>query len=412
MRFVNELRAIALAVALVAPHAPAQTPPESSTPEVFEAVDPYTKGKPEALDRAGYVSLGPFPLADGIPTSDVEETLGGLRVLWVETAHFKVGSLLHSYRRGTDDQEEKTLLAQLKRLGKKVPRIQPQARIVDPWARLHLYAQRLEDLYAEFQGFAGITDADFALPRPPGADPAFPMGPGVHLGSEMKLSVLLLEKRTQVERVAKRWIQAGDSSFYRRRLPGGSWLFMASAEVVRDMGTPLDSALHALVATGVSYTMSSAFRGALHVRPVWFEHGLALEQGRRVEPRWCMFVLRDSVDPDDETWLWEQRLAALVHNDFVASWDEMLGWAATDLEARHHITAWSRVDWLRETNAAGFTRLLRAFSDPAEEPGADPAAPGFPAQVQARRIQAVLGKTPAELDEAWRKWVRKNYTRK
>jgi len=397
---------------LVAP-ARAQKPPESSTPEVFEAVDPYTKGKREALDKAGYFSLGPFPLADGNLTTDVEEALGGVRVLWVETAHFKLGSLLHTYRRGTDDQEEKRLSDELRRLAKKVPRIQANAREIDPWARLHLYAQRLEEQHAEFLALAGVTDADFTGKPAAGADAAVSMGPGKYLGSEMKLSVLLAEKPTQVDRFARRWIQTGESSWYRAMLPGGSWFFGVSAQVVRDMGTPLDSALHALVATGVSYSMTSAFRGTLHQRPVWFTHGLALHQGRKIEPRWCMYVVRDSAGPEDETWMWEQRLGGLVANDFVPSWDEMLGWPdSSKLEPRHHMAAWSRVAWLAESDRPGFQKLLRSLCQPPEAPGKDPAAPGFPAEIQQKRLLAALGRTPAELDEAWRKWVRKKYPRK
>src|SRR5687767_1527863 len=53
--------------------------------EVFEKVDPYTRGESAALDKAGYLSFGPFPLAEGIHTRDLEELLGGVRILWVET---------------------------------------------------------------------------------------------------------------------------------------------------------------------------------------------------------------------------------------------------------------------------------------------------------------------------------------
>src|SRR5687768_9374145 len=98
-----------LVLAALAGPVAAQDPPPSSTPQAFEATDPHTKNHREALDPPGYSSFGPFPLADGIQTADVEEVLGGVRVLWVETAHFKLGSLLHTYRRGTDDQEEKRL---------------------------------------------------------------------------------------------------------------------------------------------------------------------------------------------------------------------------------------------------------------------------------------------------------------
>ena len=98
----------------------AQDREDDAREEVFERIDPYTRAEPKALDRAGYISLGPFPLAEGIKTGDVEETIGAGRVLWVETAHFKLGSTLRTYKLRGDIREEKTLKLELERLSKRL----------------------------------------------------------------------------------------------------------------------------------------------------------------------------------------------------------------------------------------------------------------------------------------------------
>jgi hypothetical protein len=287
-------------------------------------------------------------------------------------------------------------------------------REIDPWLRLHLYAQRLEEQYAEFQALAGVTDADFTGKKmAPDAKPDEYMGAGKYLGCEAKFTVLLTERKTQVERFARRYLGSGESSWYRSPLPGGSWFFGAAAEVVSAMGTPLDSAFNALVAYGGSHTLLSGFRGTTHARPLWFGHGLALDFARKAEPRWSVFIARESAGPDDETWLWEERVGALLKNKFTPAWEEMMTWRESGgLGARDHMTVWSRVSWLLDAEKAGFQKLLRRFtSDP--DPAPDGTLPReFSPSAQAACLQTALGKPMAEVEEAWEKWVRRKYPRK
>jgi hypothetical protein len=406
-RFARFVAAVCLA-ASVGAVARAQT--DTSTPEVFEKLDPYSRAKPELLEKAGYVSFGPFPIAEGIETKEVEEVLGGLHVLWVETAHFRLGSLLATYRRGTDDIEEKKLGDELARLAKLLPRVRKDVREIDPWLRMHLYALRLEEQYADFESRAGVTDADFTRRASTPEKPAPDMGPGPYLGNEHKFVVLLCEQDSQAQRFARRWIDGRESSWYRTILPGGAWYFALSAESVRKMGTKLDSALHGMLACGVAYELCDGFRGRKRIQPFWLKQGLGLQYGRAAEPRWCMHIERDSTEPDDQTWRWEERLHALVTNRFVPAWDEMLAWKDGEkLDARQHMTAWSRVAWLQETDPKAFRELLRLVSEPSAP---DAPAPPWDAAGHARALQAAYGRSPKELDDAWRKWALRKYPRK
>jgi hypothetical protein len=406
--------ALAICVLCTAQHVSAQDKgADTSTLEVFEAVDPYTKGKTETFDRAGYVSLGPFLFSEGIQTKDVEESLGGVRVLWLETAHFKIGSLLQTYRRGTDDIEEKKLADELHRLSKKLPRVRADVRVIDPWLRVHLYAQRLEEEYADFEARAGVTDADFSAKPTGDKNPAHDMGPGRYLGCEMKFTVLLTEKSAQLDRFARRFLKSGETAWYVAKMEGGSWFFGGAAQVLQAMGAPLDSALHGLVATGAAECFVYGFRATHTPRPYWLVHGIELSFGRKAEPRWSVFVPRESEGPEDRTWMWEERVNGLVTNKFVPTWDEMFAWKEPNaLEPRSHMTVWSRVEWLMETDAAGFQKYLRAATDPTETAAQPEAVPADEAERERRMFAGVMGKAPAELDDAWRKWVRRKYPKK
>jgi hypothetical protein len=371
--------------------------------EKFEKTDPYSLGRNKELERAGYLSFGPFPLAEGIKTTDVEETLGGIPMLWVETAHFKLGSTLVTYHCAADERERKLLREEIDRLVKKLPRARSELVKLDPWLRLHLYAQRLEEQYADFETRFGLSDADFATQA--SHDPLSPsyMGPGPYLGMEMKFTVLITEKRSQVARFAKRWLNLDDFESYRRTLPGGSFFFGTSAEAARvGVGNELDSALYACVAGEMALNLCDGFRGNDCELPLWFKHGLGLVYARRADERWTWYFPIVAVAKDEEPWRWEPRVHGLVTNDFAPKWDDMFGWQdVMKLDPRQRMSAWSRVAWLLGNSKANLRTLLLALSQqpcPAKETGQ-----------QSKALSAAFGKTPAQLDEAWRKWVLKTY---
>src|SRR5262245_41832797 len=91
--------------------------------EPFPEVDPYTKQVPEALARAGYVSFGPFPFGDGHTSDQIAETVGRIPLLWVETAHFKIGSSLPEYALADDQRERGRVHDELERLARRLPGI-------------------------------------------------------------------------------------------------------------------------------------------------------------------------------------------------------------------------------------------------------------------------------------------------
>lgn len=403
---VVALPLLALAVCAGAQAQQPGVPQQPGAPEeILEKVDPYTRGGKEELTRAGYESLGPFHWADGIETRDIEEALG-LRLLWVETAHLKIGSTLPTYELPPDDREREKFKEELGRLAKRLPRVRSGVTRIDPWLRLHLYAQRLEEQYAAFEARFGLKDSDFE-PLPAGASATRPdFGPGRYLGQPLKFTVLLTHKIAPLARFGKRWLGVEEQAFYCGPLAGGTWYAGASAEPLKKIGAEFDSVLHATIVYALVGNLCDGFRGTSHMQPLWWRHGLALCASRAVEDRWSIHVQRIETGKEADAGRWDTRLRALVENRFVPSWDEMLAWPEdAKLEAPQHMSAWSRVAWLLGQEQADLHGFLLAMSE-------HPAESVAPNEQAARALQAGFGKSTAELDEAWRKWVLKKYAKR
>lgn len=387
------LLGFALGLVAAAPAAARQDP--QGKPEEIPLVDPYTRAAPKALERAGYASLGPFAVSSGVGTDDVERALGGVRVLWVESAHFKLGSTLASYRSGVDNPEDKKLRAELARLAKKFAHFEPQRNPLDPWLRLHLFAQRLEDQYGEFLARFGFGDLEFptcAAPPLPGA-PA--LGSGPYMGMEQKPAVLLTEDRATLERFLAAYSRERDPHAARGRLADGTLFLAESAEDLRQNGFELDSALHCAVAALMACNLVDGFRGYHDSTPEWFRSGLAIWFSRRVDERWATYARGTTFTHGDDSWKWPPRVRGLVANRLAPPWSKMLEWKSwEEIDGPGHMLVWSRVDWLLARKDADLRAFLLGMTEPAI---------GLAQQEQS--LRTAFGASPAELDARWREFV-------
>jgi hypothetical protein len=392
-------------ILVLAPPASAQ---KSDADEVFAKVDPYTKGERATLEKAGYFSFGPFPWCAGVMTQDIEEALGQ-RVLWVETAHFKLGSTLATYKLRNDKREEKRLAVELARLRTKLGDFSPPKGKLDPWLRLHLYALRLEDLYAELQTQMRVTDDDFA--RQPGA-PAESAEVSPYFGQPLKPTVLLTEKTSSLGRFAKRWLHRGVESTLRERLQGRSMFVGMSAEQIRNWGYEFDLALHCTLASDVAMVLLDGFKNDGFDAPHWLKQGLTHVVSRKIDGRFTLFAAGTTREFGEEDVPWEPRVYGLVANRFATSWDDMLAWKQwSDMDAQAHLVAWSRVSWL----LAQPDLDLRCFwlSVTTELPQTDPVQRAKAALArQLAAFESCFGRSPQSLDASWSAFVSKNYAKK
>ena len=68
----------------------------------------------ELMQAAGYISKGPFPWGDKHDSAQIEHVLGKeVKLLWLETAHFRIGCSLTPFKIPKDREEKEHLLAEL-----------------------------------------------------------------------------------------------------------------------------------------------------------------------------------------------------------------------------------------------------------------------------------------------------------
>ncbi|MBK7878695.1 MAG: hypothetical protein IPJ77_23810 [Planctomycetes bacterium] len=372
-----------------------------------ENVDPYTRGKREALDKAGYVAIGEFPLTQGLHTRDVEEALGNVPMRWVETEHFRIGSTLTTYGFQSDPQEERRLKDDLAQLKSRFERFSPPERKLDPWLRVHLAAWRVERLYADLLKRFGLVDEEFDPERTPERPPG--IGTGRYLGMEHKFVVLLFEQDASLGRFCRRIGWAELQIYGRWRLPGGAMGIALSAEGVRGMNFDLDAALTSFLLGETAVMLLEGLNENLAAVPIWFRYGVSHAYAREFDPRWTLTATGTTREFGDDSWKWEPRVGRLVANDAACAWKAMSAWISTDqIRPQEHLVMWSRTSWLLKRKPSELRTFLLGVAQP---------LPGVP---EAQRIELIdartrescskaFGRTLEELDAEWRAWVAKTY---
>jgi hypothetical protein len=381
----------------------------------FPKVDPYTKDDPGAKERAGYASFGPFRFGDDHTTSQIETTLGGIPLIWVETEHFKIGSGLPEYDLTGDGAENKKLKQELERLAKRLPDVKVKVKTLDPWLRLHLFAQRLEELYAQFLAEFGLKESDFptTAPDPKVKHAGAYMGEGRYLGMPAKFTLLLFEKKSHVGRYGSVYLgqQIGAPTRWVFSTIG-SFLFLSASEFLEGEWQN-DTALHCDVVSGVVQNLAAGFRGYRVVVPFPVSEGVAHWFSREVDPRFHIFTGSDltKVRMKDEP-NWAKSVRARVEHKVYPSTADMLAWKDADaLEWADHLILWSRMDYLlaREDGAAG--SLLRLIKEPPKSRSGQ-LSPDEVVERARQAFQTVAGGDLAKFDADWSEWVLKTYSKK
>lgn len=383
-------------------------PPEDSTPEEFEEVDPHTRGDPAALERLGYEGFGPFTLPGGASTLELERILGGVSMLWVETAHFKLGSTLKTYRLQGDPREADKLDDELERLRRKLTRWKKPRNELDPWLRLHLYAQRLEDLHATFCGDFDLDPDAFQLGEPAPKEVRSAGAPAAD-----KFVVILFEKTSGLARYTSHVLGYEQRFSLRFTFPGGGQFYGLAAESFREKGLRLDAALHSHLVYGQTHNHLDRLSAVWNGVPLWFRYGLGQRYARSPDPRWTIFEGPDAERTLREgAWNWEPRVRGLVANEVYPSWEEMMAWSTPeDLDRRAHMITWSRVDWLLGLEDGRPREFLRAVCAPHSRVSAELQA-DLSTKRQREGLHAAWEASPAALEKGWAKHVRRKYARR
>ena len=359
--------------------APAQDPPPAGDGEdILKAAkkDPFTGAEPKAMATAGVTAYGSMMWAGGFRTDDVDKVLGPGRVLWMETKHFRIGYNLASAAPPEDPEARKGLGADLGRMKKRHPRFPERAGKLEPWLRLHLYAHRAEEMYADVAALVGHDDTS-----------------GTFLGQKDKFPIALFQKKSDLARYLDRFCgQKGEDG---RRVhfasTGQHGIAMAA-----EGDDPRDEAqVHSLFRN----LLAGALLDAGGDTPYWLKCGYAHVEDRKSPSRFLVVAIKDDDHVEAETQhKWHAKMKGRVrHAELLTPIAELA--TMYDFGYWQHLQAWSRVDYLLATDRAKFGALLRAMRG----------GNSFNATAQFEALRTVYGMEPADFDARWREWVAKTY---
>jgi hypothetical protein len=368
--------------------------------------DPYVGDGVTELGRAGIVGHGPAFIGRFFGTSEVDEVLDpDHRLLWLETEHFVIGSRLPAYPLSDGDSTQREKLRQeLSQLRERLPRIERDVRLLDPWLRQHLFAQRCESVYRDFLEVLALRDDAFPTKGtvPVGATDFRGIGP--YLGMRGKLVVLLFATREDLSRVSMQIFGESWVTPTARDLGHGLG-FMVAAAADESIGLHDDTELHVRVVDALVRSACQGLCAALFDVPAWARVGLALEFVRAVDPDHPGFDRRSgrilaeraSVDWSEHALGLARRRSGRPLAELILVRDE------AEFGFNDQVALWSRVAWLRSTRREQFARFLVDLKQPLW-PG--PGTPDFERilEHQATTLHRCFHvESVDDLDEQWRR---------
>jgi hypothetical protein len=392
----------------------AQAPAPDKTPKW--RIDPFTKNKPEALTKAGYLNYGPFKFGNKAdtptPNTQIDDALPHVQILWVETAHFRIGSNLPAWTVPQDPVVRAKIRRELELLAERIPGVDPKTKLLSPWLRLHLTAQRLETLYKEVSDLFGVTDADFPTDaskviRQPGARY---MGYGPYLGMKDKYLVLMFEKMGPYQTYMQTFL--GRDSKYGQR-----WHFKETSSILYTTATECDegrnkddTALHGALAFDVGQNLLDGFRYYSYDLPVWIREGFGHWLNRRIAPQFPNFDQNEgSIADMKKVTRWEVYCRNMVGTPGkYAPFADVFTWRDFGkITFNDHVAIWSRIDWLMSQGPEKWRKFLFEVKGRVDDQW-------FPDQndlVGATRtaLQQAYGLSALNFDEKWVEWVKASY---
>lgn len=366
--------------------------------------DPFTDGDEARMRAAGIIRYAPFPWADHITTADIERVLGEGRVRWLETAHFRIGLNLKTALLPVEQLERRQVADELALLQRKLPRVVDKPKKLDPWLLLHLFAQRAESAYAEFQQVVGVTDATF-----PGGKES---PNGKYLGLPDKFLLLLFQKRSDLARYTERFTtQKSDTSLRYYHPVTQQFLFAVAMDSLEEGDA---QGLHSNVLYSLFHNFLGAFYGYNSALPPWLAEGLAHYYSRRVRTNFinCVTKASESVNNSDKhEWAKKIRLRA-QHDGATIPFEQMLAWVpAEDLGYQGHIQSWSRVDYLLSMGPEKLGLLVTKLKTAPVPQDGSGIEPSLAKQLQIKALADLWHLDPAQFDASWRKWTQKEYAK-
>ncbi len=386
----------------------AQKPLDKSKPLGDPANDPYTQGgKAELMAAAGYVSMGGFEF--GPPPDTTVETdnhLGYLDIRWIETEHFEIGVALPQVK--VTQSERLKIRAELTEMQEFFgDKIDPRTRVLDPWLRTHLYAQRVEKHYAAIQKMLGVTDEDFAKNQAIWKQQSKYMGTGPYLGQIGKFELLLLPS----EGAAK--------TYLRDRLGLTTKLTQRWNVIPRDTQTVIihtdqgkfrvDEALHGHVVFNLTHNLLNGYKHYSYDMTVWVTEGASHWFERQYNKKYNSFDSAEGAAAEmSSKSKWAAEVKKMVSSNKAPSFPSLIGKRNFgELSLADHFATWSIFDYLMTVHPDFLVTYFDKLAGLKNAEGFDDH--GALPDEQRKVFKEALGKSYSQFEGAWKEWVLATY---
>lgn len=387
---------------------------------------------PERMAAAGVVNHGPFPFFNG-DSAEVQAHLGVKTMLWLETTHFRIGSDLKDWR--IPVEEKKAYRAELERLAEKFPAVDPKkTAVLDRALRIHLFAERLERMYADMLDLVQCTDAQFMELPPeetfleawqgdwnkrleeefnarPARPPEWPnwVDMGRYFGMPMKFEVMMLHYEGDMERFKRDYI--GHENTHPQRWhctvkvevgqPKSRCLWFGFSTEAEEMDK--DQHVHNTLLHNVGVNMLDAYMLYLVEAPFWLRMGLGHWLTQRNSTDFNFYDLDEGaaeMGADERNWPVAVRKLAVA--DEAPSFLQLAKLQSFgEMGLNDHLVSWSKFCFLREKDPAACAKFILLLKK----------NPSFTANLDAQReaLQQAYGWTLPQAEEAWKAWVLATY---
>jgi hypothetical protein len=367
---------------------------------------PYCHGDPALMEKAGIVSHGGFAFGKGDATAKVDGLLATCDIKWIETAHFELGLALGPHK--VKQEEKEKIRGELARLQAALPDVDPKMKILDPWLRSHLYAQRVEDHWKRWLEIFQVEDKDFPRDDKPWDMKGKFMGSGPYLGQAGKYEVLLVPNEANLVTYVQNQFGLLTKKSQRWNVPTLHTISVtihAGGEGLRE-----DEGMHAHLVFNLAINLLDGYKHYSYDTPIWIREGLAHFMEREVSQKFNSFDSAEgSVAETTRKSKWEPEVRKIVSSGKASRLAELMSMKEySDLTLDRHYATWSMVQFLIQTNPDGWAKFNDALHGITNEHGL-PDSTNLP-EIHREKFKEHFGYSYAEFDTAWREWVMANYS--